>query len=124
MITLAKTWKELEEIQPVVLRMLENSIKKERLAHAYLFEGMRGTGKRETGILLAKSLFCLSQKEDLSPVMNAIIANGLIMAIILIFTWWSLMGSRSKNSKFSMLQEEFSKDRCRIKAKVIYDYSC
>ena len=64
---LSKSWEELENIQPVVLKMIKNSIKKNRLAHAYLFEGMRGTGKKETGILVAKSLFCQSPIEGYIP---------------------------------------------------------
>jgi len=66
-IALAKTWQELEEIQPVVLKMIKNSMEKKRLAHAYLFEGMKGTGKREMGLLLAKSLFCLSPLSGVIP---------------------------------------------------------
>nr|WP_309101561.1 DNA polymerase III subunit delta' [Fredinandcohnia onubensis] len=53
-----KTWEQLQEYQPLVLKMVENSLKKNRVAHAYLFEGSRGTGKKEVGFLLAKSLFC------------------------------------------------------------------
>jgi DNA polymerase III subunit delta' len=66
-IQLLKTWEELEKIQPVALKMIKNSIKKDRLAHAYLFEGMRGTGKKETGILVAKSLFCQSPIDGYIP---------------------------------------------------------
>jgi DNA polymerase III subunit delta' len=66
-IELSKSWEELEKIQPVALKMIKNSIKKSRLAHAYLFEGMRGTGKKETGILVAKSLFCQSQVDGYIP---------------------------------------------------------
>ena len=51
-----KTWDELEQLQPNVLKMMKNSILKNRVAHAYLFEGMRGTGKKEISILLAKSI--------------------------------------------------------------------
>lgn len=109
MIALAKTWEELEEIQPVVSRMLENSIKKERLAHAYLFEGMRGTGKRETGILLAKSLFCLSKKEDFIPCNECNnckrIDHGNHPDIHLV----EPDGQSIKKQQIQMLQEEFSK---------------
>ena len=66
-ISLSKTWEELEEIQPITLKMIKNSIQKNRLAHAYLFEGMRGTGKRDAGIVLAKSLFCLSLIDGYKP---------------------------------------------------------
>lgn len=64
---LAKTWEQFEEFQPVVLKMFKNSILKDRLAHAYLFEGMKGTGKREAGILLAKSFFCLTPVDGYIP---------------------------------------------------------
>ncbi|WP_077620136.1 DNA polymerase III subunit delta' [Bacillus sinesaloumensis] len=53
-----KTWEQLQEYQPLVIKTVENSLKKDRVAHAYLFEGSRGTGKKEVGFLLAKSLFC------------------------------------------------------------------
>ncbi len=55
---MGKTWDQLEELQPAVLKMLKNSLIKNRVAHAYLFEGMRGTGKKEIGLLLTKALFC------------------------------------------------------------------
>ena len=51
-------WNELKDIQPQVYRMLQNSLMKGRLAHAYLFEGEKATGKKEASIILAKSLFC------------------------------------------------------------------
>jgi len=55
---LGKSWEQLEELQPTVLKMLKNSLVKNRVAHAYLLEGIRGTGKREIALLLTKSLFC------------------------------------------------------------------
>ncbi|MCM3413346.1 DNA polymerase III subunit delta' [Metabacillus litoralis] len=53
-----KNWQELVTYQPRVMKLLANSIQKQRLAHAYLFEGKKGTGKKDAGILLAKSFFC------------------------------------------------------------------
>ncbi|MGG3468416.1 DNA polymerase III subunit delta' [Neobacillus pocheonensis] len=64
---MVKTWDQLEELQPAVLKMLQNSLLKNRVAHAYLFEGMRGTGKREIGLLLTKSLFCESITSGFKP---------------------------------------------------------
>ncbi|KUP04577.1 DNA polymerase III subunit delta' [Bacillus coahuilensis p1.1.43] len=55
---MSSTWNELEALQPIVLKMLRNSIEKHRIGHAYLFEGERGTGKLDTAILLAKRMFC------------------------------------------------------------------
>ncbi|UOQ44691.1 DNA polymerase III subunit delta' [Halobacillus salinarum] len=53
-----ESWKETKELQPLVGQMLKNSITKQRISHAYLFQGDRGTGKRELSILFAKSIFC------------------------------------------------------------------
>jgi len=64
---LGKTWDQLEELQPTVLKMLRNSLLKNRVAHAYLFEGMRGTGKKEVGLLLTKALFCESLLDGYKP---------------------------------------------------------
>ncbi|KKI91620.1 DNA polymerase III subunit delta' [Bacillus sp. SA1-12] len=55
---MVKNWQELASYQPRVMKLLANSIQKNRLAHAYLFEGKKGTGKKEIGFLLAKSFFC------------------------------------------------------------------
>lgn len=56
-------WDQLEQYQPTVLKMIAKSIQKGRVAHAYLFEGERGTGKKDVSLLFAKSLFCLNRKE-------------------------------------------------------------
>ncbi|PLS03455.1 DNA polymerase III subunit delta' [Neobacillus cucumis] len=64
---MVKTWDQLLELQPTVLRMLKNSLLKNRVAHAYLFEGMRGTGKKEIALLLTKSLFCEQLVEGHKP---------------------------------------------------------
>lgn len=39
-------------------RILQNSINKGRISHAYMIQGARGTGKEEIAVLLAKVLFC------------------------------------------------------------------
>lgn len=58
------TWESMENIQPIVVKMLRNSIKKNRVAHAYLFEGPKGIGKMDMAILLAKNFFCLGGGEE------------------------------------------------------------
>lgn len=57
------TWNMFTE-QPRVADILAGSLRHERLAHAYLFAGPRGSGKMEIALHLAKSLFCTEQPGD------------------------------------------------------------
>ncbi len=52
------TWNEISESQEKVVKIITNSIKKQRLSHAYLFDGSKGTGKRKVALQLAKTFFC------------------------------------------------------------------
>lgn len=103
-----KTWEQLEEYQPMVLKMVGNSLKKNRVAHAYLFEGSRGTGKKEVGYLLAKSLFCLTPN-DYKPCNECAncrrISSGNHPDVHLI----EPDGLSIKKWQIQALQEEFSK---------------
>ncbi|WP_066302017.1 DNA polymerase III subunit delta' [Bacillus sp. FJAT-29937] len=106
---MVKTWEDLESMQPVVLKMFKNSILKDRLAHAYLFEGMKGTGKRDAGSLLAKSVFCHSPIQCYMPCEACVnckrINNGNHPDVHFV----EPDGLSIKKAQIQSLQEEFSK---------------
>ncbi|MDP4161542.1 MAG: DNA polymerase III subunit delta' [Bacillota bacterium] len=115
---MAKTWEELEKVQPTVLKMMQNSIIKNRVGHAYLLEGMRGTGKKDTALLLARALFCEAPINGYQPCEACNnckrIANGNHPDVHIV----EPDGLSIKKQQIKELQEEFSKKAVESSKKV------
>lgn len=109
MIVVHREWEQLEKLQPLVMKLLKQALLKKRIAHAYLFEGMKGTGKREIGLMFAKALFCEKLVDDFKPCNACIqckrISHGNHPDIHVL----EPEGTSIKKEQISSLQKEFSK---------------
>jgi DNA polymerase-3 subunit gamma/tau len=61
-----KTWGEVVG-QDHIVQTLKNALSTNRVGHAYLFSGPRGTGKTTTARLLAKAVNCLGSDDQEKP---------------------------------------------------------
>ena len=107
----------LQEYQPLVFAQLKKSIKHGRIAHAYLFEGDKGTGKHELSLWLAKRLFCTDVQEEApcGKCSNCVrIAQGEHPDVIQI----EPDGQMIKVDQIRQLQEEFSKSGFESRLKI------
>ena len=53
--------------QDAMVRTLTNSIKADRLPHAFILTGVRGIGKTTTARIIARSLNCIGENERGGP---------------------------------------------------------
>ncbi|HYK74040.1 MAG TPA: DNA polymerase III subunit delta' [Pseudoneobacillus sp.] len=113
-----KNWEQLQELQPIALKMLKNSLLKQRVAHAYLFEGSRGTGKKECALLLTKAMFCLSPVDHYKPCESCLNCKRINHGNHPDVHFVEPDGLSIKKGQIRALQEEFAKAGVESKQKV------
>ncbi|HEY4599870.1 MAG TPA: DNA polymerase III subunit delta' [Cerasibacillus sp.] len=102
-----ETWSRALEKQPLVSKILMNSIKRGRLSHAYLFQGSRGTGKESLAILLAKTLFC-KEKTNVEPCHQCVMCKRIESRNHPDVHWVEPDGQSIKMAQIEHLQKEFA----------------
>ncbi|WP_164670602.1 DNA polymerase III subunit delta' [Virgibacillus doumboii] len=102
-----KTWSEVTEIQPLASKIITNSIKKDRISHAYLIQGERGTGKESIAILLAKVLFC-TNRSGAEPCQQCNACKRIDSGNHPDVHWIEPEGQSIKKEQIKHLQKEFT----------------
>lgn len=64
---MARTYEELVNLQPIVMKQLQMMFEKDRLAHAYIFDGEKGSGKKDLMLFFVKLLMCESPLNNNVP---------------------------------------------------------
>jgi DNA polymerase-3 subunit delta' len=99
-------FEELEQIQPVAVKMLKKMINHNRIAHAYLIHGDPGTKKRAIAETLALRLFC-RETETAEPCLTCRDCKRVLSRNHPDLHWIKPDGLSIKKEQIEALQREF-----------------
>lgn len=102
------TWADFSRIQPLATKMLINSFQKNRLSHAYLIQGARGTGKRTLAQLMTMTLFCESLDDHVHPCFHCLNCRRIESGNHPDVHWIKPEGASIKADDIIHLRKEFS----------------
>lgn len=100
-------WSDFAEKQPLASKIIINSILKERLSHAYLIQGERGTGKKTFASLLAMTLFCENRDRE-NPCHTCHACRRIQSRNHPDVHWVEPDGATIKNEQIDYLRKEFA----------------
>lgn len=102
-------WNTFIQRQPLAAEMFTKSYEKNRLAHAYLLEGAKGTGKLNAATLLIQGILCLKNENAIEPCLSCTncirVENGNHPDVHII----TPEGQSIKKDQIVFLQQEFHK---------------
>lgn len=101
-----QTWNDLQSIQPLATKIMMNSITRNRISHAYLFQGSRGTGKKSFATLLAMTLLC-KDRQDIEPCQACHTCKRIMTRNHPDVHWIEPEGRTIKNEQIDLLRKEF-----------------
>ena len=111
-----KSWSDLD-YQPTVARIVTNSLERNRIAHAYLLDGMKGTGKKDVSFLFAKSLLC-KDRNGVDPCQSCSNCKRIDSGNHPDVHVLEPDGNSIKKQQIQYLQEEFTKTGLESKRKI------
>ena len=100
------TWSKLKKVQPVTSKILMNSFQKNRLSHAYLIQGQRGTGKKQIATLIAMTIFC-TDKDGIEPCQSCHMCKRILSKNHPDVHWVEPDGQSIKKEQIDLLRKEF-----------------
>lgn len=112
-----KNWNDLIDKQPIAIKIIKQMLMRERVSHAYLIQGDKGTGKAEIATLLAKSLFC-QHRVNGEPCNNCKDCNRIDSGNHPDVHWIKPDGASIKKEQIAYLQKEFTYTGLESKQKV------
>lgn len=105
--------------QPEISNLFKNLIETNRLQHAYIFEGVAGTGKYEMAQWIAQSLNCLNNNNNQSPCLECNQCLRIQQGDHPDVTTLAPDGLSIKVDQVRAIKEEFSKSGMETRRKIL-----
>lgn len=101
-----KSWEQLREVQPLAGKIMMNSFLKNRVSHAYLIQGTRGTGKKTFATMIAMTIFC-PNVNNVEPCQSCHTCKRILSGNHPDVHWIEPEGKSIKTEQIRTLQHEF-----------------